>query len=830
MNKSIYFILFLFSTQLLLASPNIITLNQNWQFSEAEKEEWLPISIPGSAHTGLMENGKIEDPFYRDNEKKLQWIGEKDWEFKTTFKVDQRLLAQDHIELNFKGLDTYADVFLNGKKILIADNMFRSWVVDCKQYLQEGANEMRIYFHSPDQVSKKAFADLGYELPGGHRVMARKAQFHFGWDWGPRFVTTGIWQDIELKAWSKAAIEDFHLEYKIKDGVVFGTAHFIIASSKAQKASLNFNIEKKNYHAHINLTQNKNNKAAITFKIDNPRLWWTKNMGEPYLYFTTAILRINERPIDRKEMKIGFRDLKLITKKDKQGSQFYFELNGEPVFMKGANYIPQDIFHTQTTDEDYKNLFKQIGLANMNMLRVWGGGIYEKDIFYELCDINGILVWQDFMYACAMYPGDEKFKANIEAESIEQIKRLRKHPCIGLWCGNNENSEGWHRWGWQDAFDAKQKKKIWKDYKNLFQKQLPNLVKHLDQKTAYWESSPMLGRGDPKHQFQGDSHYWGIWHDAEPFENFENKVPRFMSEFGFQSYPNYKTLESVTLEEDRSPDSEVMLVHQKHPRGNPLIREYMERDYKVPEKFEHFVYVSQLLQAEGMRTGIEAHRAAKPYCLGTLYWQLNDCWPVVSWSSIDYHGRWKAMHYYVADDYKNVMLAANIKGDSINVAVVSDELNKIEVDVYVNQMSFDGEKIDQSKMDITVPANGVKKLYFPLKIKDTQRKSSLVYLQVIKSGKLMSDKVLLPLVPKDMDLSKVVLKPSVKKRMNSYRITFDPEKYAKGVYLDIDAKGHFSDNFFDLIPGYGKVVDFVTEEIIEDFESRLKVMSLRDTY
>ena len=826
LNTYLFLLCFCIFAQVAIAAPKVIVLNHGWQFSEAKSEEWLPISIPGSVHTGLLENKKIEDPFYRDNEKKLQWIGERDWEFKTTFNVPKKLLDHDHIELNFKGLDTYADVYLNGKKILEVENMFRSWVVNSKKYLKEGENELSIYFHSADMKTKEAYDKMSTPLPGGQRVMARKAQFHFGWDWGPRFVTSGIWQDIELKAWNKACIQDLNIDYKIKDGVVFGTAHFIIASSKAQQASLHFNIDQKEYKSKVKLTPNQNNKGSITFKVDKPRLWWSNGLGEPYLYYTSATLRIKERPYDKVERKIGFRTLKLITKKDKIGRSFYFELNGQPVFMKGANYIPQDIFHSRTTDTHYKNLIENVKSTNMNMLRVWGGGIYEKDIFYELCDINGILVWQDFMYACAMYPGSKKFNENAHQEAIEQIKRLRKYTCIGLWCGNNENSEGWHRWGWQTDLKGSQKKKIWKNYKNLFQKKLPELVKNLDPKTSYWESSPMLGRGNPKHQFEGDSHYWGIWHDAEPFENFHAKVPRFMSEFGFQSYPNYRTIEGFTIEEDRKTDSEVMLVHQKHPRGNPLIREYMERDYHVPENFKNFTYVSQLLQAEGMRTGIEAHRMNKPTCMGTLYWQLNDCWPVVSWSSVDYHGRWKAMHYYVAEDFKTVLITGNISGDSLNIAIVSDDLKALPVDLFVNHLTLDGKEIESQKIEVLIPANSVKKLYLPIQITREQTADRLVHFQVIKSGKLIAERTVLPTTPKAMNLANFKIQPTIEKKMHSYRMKFDSDQFAKGVYLDIDAKGQFTNNFFDLIPGMIRTVDFVTDEIIDDFEGKLEIVHL----
>jgi beta-mannosidase len=630
------------------------SLNNDWQFKY--KDKWYDTNVPNSIHTDLFSNKLIEDPFYRDNEIKLQWIDSLDWQYKKEFDVDASLLKKQVVEINFKGLDTYADVFLNGKLILNADNMFREWKIDCKQNLHEGKNELEIIFHSAAGKSKELYEKYPYKkLPGEQRVMVRKAQYHFGWDFAPRFLTCGIWGDVVLVGWDYFKVENISFQ---TDSIVNNQAYVVnkIKINSTKDSEVRLSIIDKNSRKNILITTSEikigENEIAFNLIIKNPNLWWCNGSGEQGMYDFSIHMQSSNGIVYSAEKKFGVRTIEVVQQPDSAGTSFFFKLNGVPVFMKGANYIPQDVFLNRLTDAKYDSLLKAVKDAGMNMLRVWGGGIYEKEKFYDLCDGYGILVWQDFMFACGMYPFDESFLRNVKAEAEQQVERLSNHPCIAMWCGNNENSEGWHRWGWQDPYSEKERAEIWSGYQKLFDDILPTAVKKYSN-TFYWETTPEFGRGDERHTKEGDAHNWFVWHDGEPFENYEQKVPRFMSEFGFQSYPDMETIKSFTVDSDRTINSAVMKSHQKDSRGNAIINRYMQREYgNVPVNFSEFVERTQQLQADGITKGIKAHLKAKPYCMGSLFWQLNDCWPGISWSAIDYYGRKKKLYFEAQKIFK----------------------------------------------------------------------------------------------------------------------------------------------------------------------------------
>ncbi|MEO5569729.1 MAG: glycoside hydrolase family 2 TIM barrel-domain containing protein [Bacteroidia bacterium] len=655
-NFSLMLVLVIISKFCFSQTATTISLNKNWQFKY--KNKWYNTEVPNSIHTDLLNNKLIDDPFYRDNESKLQWIDSLDWEYKKEFEVDSSLLQRQVVELIFKGLDTYSVVYLNDSLILQADNMFREWNISCKPNLRFGKNYVKIIFHSASKKSKELYENYPYKkLPGEERVMVRKAQYHFGWDFAPRFVGCGLgW--AELIGWDYFNIENVtfqtdsfnsneaYLSGKININSLQESYLGIIVFNKADI----FNFSKKNPDVVGNLIKGEN-EIPFQFTIKNPKLWWCNGSGDQNNYDLLVYTIDPNGHSDSIVTKVGIRTIELVQQPDSAGKSFYFKLNGRPIFIKGANYIPPDVFLNRVTDDKYESLLKDVKDANMNMLRVWGGGIYEKEKFYDLCDEYGILVWQDFMFACGMYPFDTTFLQNVKEEAEQQVKRLSNHPCIALWCGNNENSEGWHRWGWQDGFDSLQRKDIWNGYEKLFNDLLPTAVKKYSN-TFYWETTPEFGRGDVRHSKEGDAHNWFVWHDGEPFENYEQKIPRFMSEFGFQSYPDMETIKIFTVASDRTVNSAVMKSHQKHSRGNAIIKTYMQREYGiVPDTsaagFSEFVERSQQLQADGIGKGIKAHLKAKPYCMGTLFWQLNDCWPGISWSAIDYYGRKKKLYIEV---------------------------------------------------------------------------------------------------------------------------------------------------------------------------------------
>jgi len=404
-----------------------IELNKDWQFHQVGKHEWMPAEVPGTVHTDLFKNEKIGDPFYRTNEQDQQWIDKMDWEYKTTFTLAADLLSKNNIRIIFKGLDTYADVSLNGKNLFSADNMFREWTADCKSVLKQGENILTVYFHSPVKVDVPKLEKLGYQLPavndqlenGGLgdkkiSVFARKAPYHYGWDWGPRLVTSGIWRPVYLEAWDGVRIENIqYVQNRVSKENADFTAVFEIESDNEIAASLSISHQKKLLaELPVNLKKGLN-KYPVNFEIKNPKLWWTNGLGEAFRYELTSQLKASKKLLDEDTQKIGIRIIRVVLDKDEKGKSFYFELNSVPVFAKGANYIPNDNFVPWVSPEKYEHIIKSAADANMNMLRVWGGGIYENDIFYDLCDKYGIMIWQDFMFACAMYPGDEAFLENV---------------------------------------------------------------------------------------------------------------------------------------------------------------------------------------------------------------------------------------------------------------------------------------------------------------------------------------------------------------------------------------------------------------------------------
>lgn len=810
-------------------------LRTSWEFREAHNGEWLPTAVPASVHTALLANKKIEDPFYGDNELKLQWIEQKDWEFRASFDVDAQTLERKHVEMVFSGLDTYAHVYLNDSLILEADNMFRRWQVDVKPFLKPTGNQLHIYFESPLRKAAADWEALGYELPGGIRTMTRKAQFHYGWDWGPRFVGAGILSLPELVAWDDFLLENvFVTTQRVSEEEAVMVARFRYRSDISTTVVVSFKEAKRKSIEHRNIAVGVH-EDSVTYSIDHPQLWWCAGMGEPHLYDFELDFKQNGRLLEQAAVRTGVRTIELVTEPDDAGETFYFKLNGKPVFTKGANYIPQDIFQDRVKPSQYKHLLDDVAASNMNMLRVWGGGIYEDELFYQLCDARGILVWQDFMYACAMYPGSGSFFKNAASEAYEQIERLRQHPCIALWCGNNENNEAWHNWGWQMQFNETQRAQIWRDYKNLFNDILPTYVENYGGGVPYWESSPKYGRGNSKSLVEGDAHYWGVWHDEEPFEVLNKKVPRYMSEYGFQSFPDWATIEAFSKPEDRELESPVMLNHQKHPRGNALIAEYLRRDFRVPRTFEDFVYVSQLLQAEGMRTGIEAHRRNKPYCMGTLYWQLNDVWPVASWSGIDYYGRWKAMQYYVRDAYKPVVALPVVEDDILKVYASSDLPADTTVTIQVRALTLEGRLLsDVETQDVVVQPDSARMIWQGyLKTVLDRRKPDDVVIDIRirdRAGEELCKRLFYLVSPKKLSLPRTTVTMEVKQVTEGYALTLESTNLAKNVYLSTDVDGRFSDNYFDLLPGERRTILFRTNRILDTPESAFRLKHLHETY
>ena len=793
--------------------------SENWLFNKQGETIKHIATIPGTVHTDLYENQLIPDPFYGANERQLQWIENENWEYESTFSLSEKEISNENIELEFDGLDTYATIYINGKMVLEADNMFRKWIISAKNHLKKGKNHLKIVFLSAVQKGKEEAAKLPYTLPEKERVFVRKAQYQFGWDWGPRFVTAGIWKKVHLKFWNSAKIESVNYDQKVLNESV-ADLDFIFTINAEKSGMYQIKLGQKLFPFELKKGQNQ---VKIPLSIPNPILWWSNGLGVPHQYVFHFSLEQSRKIIDNKELKIGLRTIELIQDKDEFGTSFYFKLNGKPVFMKGANYIPPDSFIPKQTLSSYHETIQNARKANMNMLRVWGGGVYADDEFYNACDANGILVWQDFMFACAMYPGDEKFLENIKQEVIDNVNRLQNHPSIALWCGNNENDEGWNNWGWQKQFNYSKadSTQIWNDYKKVFQELIPQTLDSIlsKEKNLYWPSSPSIGWGRKESLTQGDSHYWGVWWGKEPFEMYKKKVGRFMSEYGFQGMPNLETLQKVIAKEDFNFTSEAFKNHQKHPTGFETITEYMTRDFPVPTSMEKYNYVSQLLQAYGMKIAIEAHRLAKPYCMGSLYWQLNDCWPVTSWSTLDYYGNWKAAHYQVKESFAPILLAVTENADGYSIIGSNDNLEVKEVLVTAKLLDFSGNELWTASKECVL---------------NVERNTTCMQILNTELPKFVKEKTVLQIEftsnqkktvahhyfvkPKELQLEQPTIEVKI---VGETLIELKTNTLAKNVYLQAKDT-FFEENYFDLIPGIPKIIK--TEKPTQE----TKVLSLFD--
>lgn len=790
---------------------------ENWTFNKQNDSKKYKAEIPGTVHTDLFQNKLIPDPFFGANEKQLQWIENETWEYETHFSLSKSEFKNQNIDLEFNGLDTFATVYLNGKVVLEADNMFLKWIVSAKSNLKKDNNHLKIIFHSAVQKGKADAKKLPYVLPENERVFVRKAQYQFGWDWGPRFVTAGIWQKVQLKFWNAAKIENVRYDQKVlNENQALLDFILTIDVQKADKYQIYFG--EKPYH--FNLKKGINT-VKIPVEISKPILWWSNGLGVPHQYVFQFQLRNNNRKLEEKELKIGLRTIELIQQKGEIGTGFAFKLNGKMVYMKGANYIPPDSFLPRVKDSIYKSLVENARKANMNMLRVWGGGVYPDETFFDACDNSGILVWQDFMFACAMYPGDKDYVENVKQEVIYQVNRLQNHPSLALWCGNNENDEGWHNWGWQKQhnYSAADSTQIWNDYKKVFHEVISNTLDSLvsKEKNVYWPSSPSIGWGRKESMTQGDSHYWGVWWGKEPFEIYKTKVPRFMSEYGFQGMPNIETLRKVVSESDLDFNSEALKNHQKHPIGYETIREYMERDFVVPAKFEDYIYVSQLLQADGMKTAMESHRRAKPYNMGTLYWQFNDCWAVTSWSSLDYFGNWKAFHYQAKRSFENVLISVNEENDVYKVYLINDNFKKYSDEISLELSSFDGNLLWQSSKEINIEENSSAVVF---EIPNTDF-SKFDLNQAVLNVQFKNESSNYYFVKaKDLKLTK----PTIHiEQIDDLTIEISTDVLAKNVFLSSENEVSFDDNYFDLLPNEKRIIK------LSKRPSNLKAISLFDT-
>jgi len=810
----------LFSKQVLVQE-----FNEDWYFKQLNSAEWLPAIVPGCVHTDLIANNLIEDPFYRVNEKEIQWIGEKDWVYQTEFKVSDEILQKKNIHMVFNGLDTYADVYLNDRLILEADNMHRGWEVNVKKHLRSGKNSLRIVFNSVFKVDMPRYLAAPFKLqawPNNDQnsdiwlsPYARKAGFHYGWDWGPRLITSGIWRPIQLEAWDDFRLEDIQMQQSsVTKSMAKLTAIFEVVADKEQMVTISVSNEAiPSISKIVNLNEGIN-YIPFEIQITKPKLWWTNGLGEQNMYAFNCRVEA-EGKYDGKTINTGIRSLEVIAEEDEQGKSLFVKLNGVPVFMKGANYIPLHNFQSRVTPEKYEYYIQSAVDANMNMLRVWGGGIYEEDLFYELCDKNGLLVWQDIMFACGMFPADPEYLRSVKEEVRYNVKRLRNHPSIALWCGNNENEISWFGWGWKDKYDKKSQEIYVSNLKKLFYETIPEAIGEFDDR-YYHATSPNTGYNDIPANF-GDVHLWDT-KGKTPLTIYDELIGRFMSEYGFQSYPAMQSIKKFTIAEDRNKTSEVMFAHNRARQdqtrdpnfGNQAIERKMKTYYGIPNNFETYVYRTQILHAKASRMAIESHRRNMPYCMGTLYWQLNDCWPAVSWSTVDYYGQWKAAHYRVRDVYENIIAPIVIEDEKLCVYIVSDELSDIQANAKFRIIDFSGKVLYESEKKIAVSAN-TSKVYFNESVenllKNIDEKSVVFTVEVVKEKDVLATNIFTFVPEKELMLPDVKIYAKTKVTGNEIQITLTVDQYAKNVFLSYpDSEGHFSANYFDMLPDIPKTI------------------------
>lgn len=795
-----------------------LELNAGWKFRKAESDSVYHAKVPGSVHSDLMRNGLIPDPYKGTNEAMVQWVEEMSWEYFTIFKVPASMLTKEYVELTFEGLDTYASVFLNDSLVLTSDNSFRTWKVDAKSRLKSGKNFLKIKFYPAVKRGRELATSFPQKLPGGERVFTRKAQYQYGWDWGPRLVSCGIWKPLKIAAFDGETPQNPVLrQTSLSDQVanLEYSATFKKAIEKNQLVKILWGDS---------LLGEKEIKAgsasvSLTIKISNPEKWWCNGSGKPFLYELKAEHSgtENSKPFYSKTFTVGLKHIELKTEPDPSGSSFYFRLNDRAVFMKGANWIPVHVFNLQETENHTKELLILAKNAGVNMLRVWGGGIYESDYFYHLADSLGILIWQDFMFACGMYPGNPEFLETVRMEVSEQIRRIGNHACLALWCGNNEVLEGWNHWGWQKEFEysIEDSARVFENYKAIFRDLIPSELQKAETQIPWWETSPSLGWGNPTSLKKGDSHYWGVWWGKEPFSNYVSKTGRFMSEYGFQAYPSLHSIKHFSENYHPLLGDSILKSHQKHPTGFETIREYLARDYGKFDSLPEMIYFSQIQQAEGMKTAIESHRRKNPYCMGSLFWQWNDAWPGITWSAIDFEGRPKALYYQIKKSFQPVLLSFETHNDSITIHLINDTETSLRGQLKGKVMDETGKSTFEFSYRVAIQAGNaspVQGFSIPA-ITKAGGKSDKVY----KVDFIWETDSVSALYFFKTPVESILSNPGITlKMLDPGLLELECKSIARNVFLDSDhGKTEFSDNFFNLLPGEKKLVSFTCPRPLE---------------
>jgi len=822
--------------------PVLSLAHADWTFRDCAEKTWLPAVVPGCVHQDLRRAEKIPDLFWGANENEVQWIEEHDWEYRATFFVPADLLTEENVELVADGLDTVATVRINGRLVGRGDNMFVGYRWAVKNLLKPGANEITIRFDSALEyirTHRTGHQPREFNDPVGRSQVIRKQQCQFGWDWGPRFVTAGIWRDLQLEGWSNNRIESVRLtQQHAPDGSVTLRLAPELATRETGIA------------CHHRLTLNSIVVAEGTgtkIRVEHPQLWWPNGQGAQPLYtLEIEILHADGSTLGRWMRRIGLRTIALDRHADAGGETFQFVVNGRPIFAKGANWIPAHSFVAGLTREQYARDLHSAVDAHMNMIRVWGGGIYESEAFYDLCDELGLLVWQDFMFACAIYPGDAAFFRSIQTEAEQQVRRLRHRASLALWCGNNEieSLNG----------DLLKQPVLRRNYDALFHRLLPTVVARHDSVTDYWPSSPYRSDGDhtpAAGEKRGDTHFWDVWHARHPVKDYEKWRFRFCSEFGMQSYSSTETQATFCPADDPNVFGASMENHQKNRAGNQIILDYVSRRYRFPKSQDDLIYLSQLNQAYCMQVGVEHYRRLLPHCMGALYWQLNDCWPVTSWSSIEFTGKWRALHHVARRFFAPALVSAHVPGDESTLIGNYRRSNVGEVHLYTvydrpspargvlrwDLFHLDGRKLLSGRKAVALRyGESVNQKTLDLTRQLARHSRDWVYLRIALDidGRCVSEDSVFLTPPRFIALPRARVKVGIEFMTPQLaRITFTASAFQHRFVFELTGIAHrCSDNYFELFPGEPKTieVELPGPQTAARLEKALKYRSLCDTY
>lgn len=791
-----------------------IDLTGAWNMRAMDETQWTPATVPGSVYADLLSAGKMEDPYYRDNEMTACRLMDKDYIYEKRFALTAEAITGDPMLLVFHGLDTIADISLNGHLLGHADNMHRVWEFPVTDFVQEGENLLRVEFASPNRFVESAYqaSPIGgsTDCTRGFPHL-RKAHCMFGWDWGPRLPDAGIWRNVELLCVDEARLIGVRVHQEHQDGKVR-------LSFEAEIEDLTGLCEccQREFDLRVSVAAPDGahwESDGEDIEIVQPMLWWPNGYGEQPLYRVHVDLMDEGRVLDSWDARIGLRTLTMTRKKDSYGESFATTVNGVEIFAMGGDYIPEDNILARVTPERTRRLIADCKLAHYNAIRVWGGGYYPDDWFYDACDEAGLIVWQDFMFACAMYELTPEFEENIRAEFADNIRRLRHHASLGLWCGNNEMELGVVD-NWYNPTPAQ-----YTAYVKMYEYILPQVLRELDPDTFYWPASPSSGGGfdAPNDPNRGDVHYWEVWHGNKPFPEYRKYFFRYASEFGFQSFPCLKTVERFTEPEDRNVFSYVMEKHQRNNSANGKIMNYLAQTFLYPTDFDTLLYASQLLQAEAIRYGVEHWRRNRGRCMGAIYWQTNDCWPVASWASIDYFGRWKALHYAAKRFFAPVLLSCQEEGTltqntnvnaqpfpmekSATLNVSNETMADVECVVKWSLRSPEGEILRHGRETLRVPA--LSALWLDkLDFSDEPLYDRYFAYTLEIGGENVSMGTVLFCAPKHFHF----VDPALTLRREGDELVISASAYTRAVeILCDDGDPLFSDNYFDMNPGETRV-------------------------